>query len=83
MKIEFRRPSRVDDLLTIETKTGEISGARAHLAQTIWRGGDILVEARVECALIDGDGRQRRFTKGGKCYFVRKTLEPEKRSNAV
>lgn len=69
MKIEFRQPARVDDLLTIETKTAEISGARALLAQTILRGDDILVEAQVECALIDGDGHPRRFPKGWKLLF--------------
>jgi acyl-CoA thioester hydrolase len=69
MKIEFRQPARVDDLLTIETKTAEISGARAFLMQAIRRGGDILVKAQVECALIDGDGRPRRFPKGWRRLF--------------
>jgi acyl-CoA thioester hydrolase len=69
IKIEFRQPARVDDLLTIETKTAEISGARALLAQTIRRGRDILVEAQVECALIDGEGRPRRFPKQWRRLF--------------
>jgi acyl-CoA thioester hydrolase len=69
MKIEFRQPARVDDLLTIETKTAEISGARTFLAQTIRRDGDILVEAKVECALVDGDGRPRRFPKEWRLLF--------------
>jgi acyl-CoA thioester hydrolase len=69
MNIEFRQPARVDDPLTIETKTAEISGARAHLARTIWRGGDILVEAQIECALIDGDGRPQRFPKEWRRLF--------------
>jgi acyl-CoA thioester hydrolase len=69
MKIEFRQPARVDDLLTIETKTAEISGARAILMQTIRRGGEVLVEARVECALIDDDGRPQRFPKQWRRLF--------------
>lgn len=69
MKIEFRQPARVDDLLIIETKTAEISGARAVLVQTIRRGSDILVEARLECALIGRDGRPRRFPKEWKLLF--------------
>ncbi|WP_312879884.1 acyl-CoA thioesterase [Phyllobacterium trifolii] len=78
MKIEFRQPARVDDILTIETKTAVISGARAILLQTIRRGTDVLVEARVECALVDRDGRPRRFRRSGDCCFVHKMLEPEK-----
>ena len=69
MNIEFRQPARVDDLLTIETKTAEISGARAVLVQTIRRGSDILVEARLECALIDRDSRPRRFPKEWRLLF--------------
>lgn len=69
MKIEFRQPARVDDLLTIETETIEISGARALLAQRIRRGSDTLVEAQVECALIDRDGRPRRFPKEWRLLF--------------
>jgi acyl-CoA thioester hydrolase len=69
LKIEFRRPARVDDLLTIETKTARISGVRVLLAQTIRRGRDLLVNAQVECALIDGDGRPRRFPKQWRHLF--------------
>ena len=63
MEIDFRGPARMDDVLTIETRTAEISGARIVMAQRIRRGGDLLIEARVEAAIIGETGRPRRFPK--------------------
>ena len=63
MEIDFRSSARMDDVLTIETRTAEISGARIVMAQRIRRGGDLLIEARVEAAIIGGNGRPRRFPK--------------------
>lgn len=40
MEIDFRGAARIDDVLTIETRTAEISGARVKMAQTIRRGDD-------------------------------------------
>ncbi len=61
MEIDFRSPARIDDVLTIDTRTINISGARITMAQQILRGGTVLVEAKVEAAIIGGNGRPRRF----------------------
>jgi acyl-CoA thioester hydrolase len=61
MEIDFRSPARMDDVLTIETRTAEISGARIVMAQRIRRGADLLIEAKVEAAIISSSGRPRRF----------------------
>ena len=61
LEIDFRGAARIDDVLTIETRTAEISGARVKMAQTIKRGDDLLISAAVEAALINGAGRPRRF----------------------
>lgn len=61
MEIDFRGAARIDDVLTIETRTAEISGARVKMAQTIRRGDDLLISATVEAALINNAGRPRRF----------------------
>ena len=61
MEIDFRGAARIDDVLTIETRTAEISGARVKMAQTIRRGDDLLISATVEAALINSAGRPRRF----------------------
>lgn len=63
MEIDFRDSARMDDVLTIETRTAEISGARIVMAQRILRGADLLIEARVEAAIIGMNGRPRRFPK--------------------
>ena len=61
MEIDFRAPARIDDILTIDTRTEEISGARIVMAQQIRRGGELLIEARVEAAIIGENGRPRAF----------------------
>ncbi|PWK63565.1 tol-pal system-associated acyl-CoA thioesterase [Aminobacter sp. AP02] len=63
MEIDFRGSAKIDDVLTIETRTVEISGARITMAQQLKRGEDVLVEARVEAAIIGENGRPRRFPK--------------------
>lgn len=63
MVIEFRGSARIDDVLTIDTRIAGISGARIEMAQEIRRRAELLVEARVEAAIIDERGRPRRFPK--------------------
>lgn len=63
MEIDFRAPARIDDILTIETRTENISGARIFMAQQIRRGDDLLIEARIEAAIIGENGRPRRFPR--------------------
>jgi acyl-CoA thioester hydrolase len=63
MEIDFRAPARIDDILTIDTRTEDISGARIFMAQQIRRGQDLLIEARIEAAIIGANGRPRRFPK--------------------
>jgi acyl-CoA thioester hydrolase len=61
MEIDFVRPARMDDVLTIDTRTERISGARIFMAQEIRRGGETLIKARVEAAIIGENGRPKRF----------------------
>lgn len=63
MEIDFRGPARIDDILTVETRTESVSGARIFMAQKIRRGDEVLVEAKVEAAIIGEGGRPRRFPK--------------------
>lgn len=63
MEIDFRAPARIDDILTVETRTESISGARIHMAQEIRRGETVLISARVEAAIMSEAGRPRRFPK--------------------
>ena len=61
MAIEYLKPARIDDVLEIETRAESIGGASFTLAQTVRRGADALVTARVVAALVDGRGRPRRI----------------------
>jgi len=63
MEIDFRSPARMDDILTIDTSTQDISGARIVMAQQLKRGAEVLVEAKVEAAIIGENGRPKRFPK--------------------
>lgn len=63
MEIDFRSPARIDDILTVDTRAEEISGARIFMAQQLRRGDEVLVDARVEAAIIGENGRPRRFPK--------------------
>ncbi len=63
MEIDFRAPARIDDALTVDTRTAEISGARIVMQQRLLRDGDLLVAARVEAAIIGDGGRPRRFPR--------------------
>lgn len=70
MEIDFRGSARIDDILTIDTRTEAISGARIFMAQQLKRGDDLLVEARVEAAIIGENGRPRRFPKEWVAVFM-------------
>lgn len=61
MEIDFLAAARIDDILTIETRTAEISGARIVMTQRIMRDDKLLVTARVEAAIIGENGRPKRF----------------------
>jgi acyl-CoA thioester hydrolase len=63
MEIDFRSPARIDDILTVITRTEEVSGARIRMAQRLLRDETVLVEAKVEAAIIGEGGRPRRFPR--------------------
>jgi acyl-CoA thioester hydrolase len=63
MMIEFVSPARIDDILVIDTRVEEISGARIVMAQKIFCRDALVAEARVEAAIVNGEGKPRRFPK--------------------
>ena len=72
MEIDFRAPARIDDILAVETRTENVSGARIFMAQTLKRDETVLVEAKVEAAIISENGRPRRFPKEWVAAFMPK-----------
>lgn len=61
MTLEFLKPARIDDLLEVETRVAEMTGARIVLQQAVRLGDARLVTADVTVALVDGRGRVQRL----------------------
>ena len=60
MSLDFARPARMDDILTVLTWTVALRGASMQLAQQVRRGADLLVSAEVTVACVR-DGRAIRL----------------------
>lgn len=60
MTIDFLKPARMDDLLTVETVPTIARGATMDLHQRILRGDEVLISADVRVACV-GAGRARRL----------------------
>ena len=61
MNCDFLKPARFDDVLTVESRAGEIGGARFGILQKVLRGDEVLFTADVTAVLIDGRGRPKRI----------------------
>ncbi len=61
MEIDFLRPARIDDVLEVVTEPAEQTAAAFTLAQTVMRGDEQLVRARVQIVLVDETGRPQRL----------------------
>jgi len=62
MAIEFLKPARMDDVLTVTTAPEEVKGASIMLLQKVARGDDMLAEAHVRVAFVSA-GRARPIPK--------------------
>ncbi len=61
IEADYLSPARFDDLLEVRTEVVEVSGARATLAQEVWREERRLFAARVVLVAMDAGGRPRRI----------------------
>ena len=64
MEVDFLRPARIDDIVTVETRSRLVGGARLLLDQTIRRGEETLVTADVKVAVISPEGKPMRMPPG-------------------
>ena len=60
MSVEFLKPARMDEQLTIETRIAKIGGASIEMAQRVLRDEEPLVTAHVRIAAVS-DGRAQRL----------------------
>jgi len=74
--IEYLRPARLDDMLTVETEVEKLGGASIDLVQRVLRGGEVLTELKVLVVCIGKDGRPARIPD-----YVRGALPRIKRAS--
>ena len=60
-EIDYLKPARLDDLLTVETTVAKLGAASADLRQSVLRDGDVLAELKVLVVCIGQDGRPARI----------------------
>ena len=60
-EIDYLKPARLDDLLTVETTVVKLGAASADLRQSVLRDGDVLAELKVLVVCIGQDGRPARI----------------------
>ena len=56
--VRYHRPARLNDMLVVTARVASIGPASVEFEQSVERGQELLVEARVRLALVDRD-RQR------------------------
>jgi acyl-CoA thioester hydrolase len=69
--VEYFRPARLDDRITVHSVLTEVSGARIKVLQRIRHGEALLVEGRIEACITTLTGKPRRLPK-----IVFETLAP-------
>lgn len=62
-EVDFLRPARLDDLLTITTQVEDIAGASLSMRQTISRGEEQLVTLAVRLGIVGQDFRPTRLPR--------------------
>lgn len=63
IELDYRKPARIDDALTIVTTYDRFKGARLWVSQECRLGDDVLVTAHSEAASITPEGRPKRPPK--------------------
>ncbi|NJM50873.1 MAG: YbgC/FadM family acyl-CoA thioesterase [Sphingomonadales bacterium] len=63
MELKFRRAAHFDDALLLVSTVELIRGASVDIAQSIFRGEEVILTAKVTAAFVSPDGRARRQPK--------------------
>jgi len=61
--IRYRRPGRLSDDLLVVSTVDQVLASSVHIHQRVMRGPEVLTDARVTAAFLDGEGRPRRQPK--------------------
>ncbi|MHA7858972.1 MAG: YbgC/FadM family acyl-CoA thioesterase [Henriciella sp.] len=60
VEVDYKRAAKVDDLLTIRTRSLGVKGVRMFFEQTCLRGDEVIAEGRITAVMIHADGRPMR-----------------------
>ena len=69
--LKYRSPARFEDVLTVESRPGELRAASARMNQRILRGDELLAEIAVTAAFLSPEGRPRRMPARWREAFAR------------
>ena len=58
--IKYRRPGRLGDDLQVVSHVDQVRASSVDIHQRVMRGPELLTDARVTAAFLDGEGRPRR-----------------------
>jgi acyl-CoA thioester hydrolase len=58
--IKYRRPARLGEDLLVVSAVQQVRASSVHIQQRVMRGPELLTDARVTAAFLDGQGRPRR-----------------------
>ena len=61
IELDFLKSARIDDFVEVETDVVGVAGARLMLSQSICRGSETLVKAKVTIVMINARRRARRL----------------------
>ena len=75
--IRYRRPGRLGDDLQVISTVNQVRASSVHIQQRVMRGSEMLTEARVVAAFLDGEGRPRRQPKSWVEKFKGITAQPQ------
>jgi acyl-CoA thioester hydrolase len=61
--IRYRRPARLGDDIVVVSTVDQVRASSVHIQQRVMRGDELLTDARLTAAFLDGEGRPCRQPK--------------------
>jgi len=74
--IRYRRPARLGDDLLVVSTIGQVRASSVDIQQRVMRGPELLSDATVTAAFLDGEGRPRRQPRDWVDKYNAITTEP-------
>ena len=69
MELDYLKPARIDEILTVKTRCTELGAAWLTLDQSVWRGDVQLFQAEVQVVLISEAGKPLRLSQHMRAVF--------------